>query len=130
MEAVKLPARHEIVFSMSEASMAKTQALMEKCGHTNLNLLLARGLALAEWVQDQMARGRMVGSLDDNGEGFWELHERPELLAPSKPAPLAIAPVAVEQTLEPGFSEDYDPTRKATLEEVRASLATITGKAV
>lgn len=122
MESADLPIRHEILFSMSEASMAKTRALMEKCGHSNLNLLLARGLALAEWVESQNERGRAVGSMDGDGNDFWELHERPDLLKPSSPTPLIAAPA------EPSISDDYDPTRKATVEEVRASIARITGQ--
>lgn len=77
--------RKEIMFSMSEQSYERVQLLLMRCGHENLNLLLARGLALVEYVEDEKAQGRAVGSTDARGEGFVRLSERAELLNPVKP---------------------------------------------
>lgn len=92
------PVRHDIMFSMSEASKARVDGLLRQCGHTNLNLLLARGLALVQWVEDQQGQGRCIAALtvgDDLPEDVIELEERPELLKPP-PRPQSIAaPVKV-----------------------------------
>lgn len=87
--------RKEIVFSMSHASYERVEQLLGRCGHTNLNLLLARGLALVEFVEDEKAQGRPVGSTDARGEGFVRLSERAELLKPGNP-----------QRLHPARAED------------------------
>jgi len=91
--------RQEIVFSMAPESMVRVQGLLKRCGHQNLNLLLARGLALVEFVLDQIDMGREVGSVILGEEGFWPLRERPELLKPSRPRPAA-APSSDEQPQE------------------------------
>lgn len=87
--------RHEIVFSMSPTSHSRVQALLERCGHGNLNLLLARGLALVEFVLDQIDMGRTVGSQAVGGIEFLPLIEREELVNPPKgtrsSAPIAVA---------------------------------------
>lgn len=74
--------RHDIIFSMSESSRTRVDGLLARCGHTNLNLLLARGLALVEWVQDQIDLGRTVGSVIYGEQELAELRERAELLKP------------------------------------------------
>lgn len=74
--------RHDVIFSMSESSRARVDGLLARCGHTNLNLLLARGLALVEWVQDQIDQGRTVGSVIYGEQELAELRERAELLKP------------------------------------------------
>lgn len=76
--------RHELVFSMSDTSHSRLQALLERCGHSNLNLLLARGLALVEYVLDQTDAGRSVGSVGADGDEFLPLNEREELVNPPK----------------------------------------------
>lgn len=102
--------RHEIVFSMANDSMARVQELLKRCGHSNLNLLLARGLALVEFVMDQAELGRAVGSVILGEEEFLPLRERPELLKPMRagraPAPHEdnapqSAPEAAVATLNP-----------------------------
>lgn len=84
--------RQEITFSMSSEGMARTQQLLSRCGHTNLNLLLARGLALVEFVLDQQDMGRAVGSVIPDEQGFLPLRERPELVMPgnSRPRPSVV----------------------------------------
>lgn len=96
------PVRHDIMFSMSEASKDRVDLLLSQCGHKNLNLLLARGLALVQWVEDQQDRGRTIGAVlyGDEGADVLELEERPELLKPqprpqSLTAPKAEAPAPV-----------------------------------
>jgi hypothetical protein len=84
--------RHEIVFSMAPESMGRVQDLLKRCGHQNLNLLLARGLALVEFVMDQIEQGRAVGSVIIGEDGFLPLRERPELLKPSNSRPRPAAP--------------------------------------
>jgi hypothetical protein len=79
--------RQEIVFSMAPESMVRVQGLLKRCGHQNLNLLLARGLALVEFVMDQIEMGRAVGSVILGEEGFLPLRERPELLKPGRSTP-------------------------------------------
>lgn len=80
--------RHEIVFTMTPSSLARVESLLKRCGHQNLNLLLARGLALVEFVLDQVDLGRVVGSVIVGEDEFLPLRERDELLKPSnKPRP-------------------------------------------
>lgn len=73
---------HEVVFSMSTESHDRVLALLARCGHSKLNLLLARGLALVEYVLDQGVLGRSVGSVSATGNKFVPLCERPELSTP------------------------------------------------
>lgn len=99
------PVRHEIMFSMSDASKQRVDKLLLQCGHANLNLLLARGLALVQWVEDQQGQGRAIAALtcgDDVPEDLIELEERPELLKP-QPRPQSITAPAkpVEPVQEP-----------------------------
>lgn len=92
------PVRHDIMFSMSAASFDRVSLLLSQCGHTNLNLLLARGLALAQWVEDQTDRGLTIAAVSfgtDGVEQVVELQERAELLKPqARPQEL---PTAVRQ---------------------------------
>lgn len=83
------PQRHEIVFTMASDSMERVEGLLKRCGHKNLNLLLARGLALVEFVLDQAELGREVGSVILGEDGFLPLRERPELVKPSRPRVVA-----------------------------------------
>ncbi|WP_103306006.1 hypothetical protein [Pseudomonas sp. MPR-ANC1] len=76
--------RHEIVFSMTSNSLARVESLLKRCGHQNMNLLLARGLELVEFVLDQVDLGRVVGSVIVGESEFMPLRERPELLKPSR----------------------------------------------
>ena len=95
------PVRHDIMFSMSDASQERVNLLLSQVGHKSLNLLLARGLALVQWVEDQQDLGRTIGSVVYSADGadVCELEERPELLKPqprpqSLPIPVkAVAPV-------------------------------------
>lgn len=82
MQHVQTQERHEVLFTMSAQSMQRTLALLKRCGHQNLNLLLARGLALVEFVLDQVDQGRSVGSVILGEDGFLPLRERPELVTP------------------------------------------------
>ncbi|MFJ3487088.1 hypothetical protein ACIPL1_27270 [Pseudomonas sp. NPDC090202] len=79
---------HEIVFSVNPDSFSRVQALLKRCGHQKLNLLLARGLALVEYVLDEQAKGRSVGSVSASGNRFVPLCERAELLGTGS-APVA-----------------------------------------
>ena len=86
------PVRHDIMFSMSTASYERVDQLLRQCGHKNLNLLLARGLALVQWVEDQQDQGRTIGAVlyGEDGVDVAELQERSELLKP-QPRPQSIA---------------------------------------
>ncbi|WP_426237371.1 hypothetical protein [Pseudomonas sp. TWP3-2] len=84
--------RHEIVFTMAPDSKVRVEGLLKRCGHQNLNLLLARGLALVEFVLDQIDMGRVVGSVIMGESEFLPLSERPELLKPSRPRPASVRP--------------------------------------
>jgi hypothetical protein len=79
--------RKEITFSMSPEGMARTQQLLSRCGHSNLNLLLARGLELVAYVLDQQGVGRAVGSVNLDQEEFLPLCERAELVNPGAARP-------------------------------------------
>ncbi len=101
------PVRHDIMFSMSDASQERVNLLLSQCGHKSLNLLLARGLALVQWVEDQQGQGRCIAALtcgDDIPDDVIELEERPELLRPQlRPQPLhspvkAQEPVPVQES--------------------------------
>jgi hypothetical protein len=97
MNAAEKPKRHDFNFSMGDDSKHRLDELMARCGHNQLNLLVARGLALLAWVEDQSDRGRIVGSIRYGDEpDFMELEERPELLRPrTRPQLVAsAAPVA------------------------------------
>jgi hypothetical protein len=81
---------------MGDASMARAQDLLRQCHHNNLPLLMARGLALVEWVEEQAAQGRTIASVKYAEEGeepvIYELQERPELLRPQPKPVLTVAP--------------------------------------
>lgn len=102
------PIRHDIMFSMSDASLDRVTLLLSQCGHNSLNLLLARGLALVQWVEDQQDKGRTIGAVlyGDEGVEVSELEERPELLKPqprpqSLPTPVkSVAPVQVQESAQ------------------------------
>lgn len=97
MSAAEKPIRHEFKFTMGEASQRKLDDLMARCGHTQLNLTVARALSLLTWVEDESDQGRVVGSIRYGEElDFRQLEERPELLRP-RPRPQLVpasAPVA------------------------------------
>ncbi|WP_219097774.1 hypothetical protein [Pseudomonas sp. UMAB-40] len=110
MSATNGPVRHDIMFSMSDASKERVDLLLRQCGHASLNLLLARGLALVQWVEDQQDQGRTVGAVIYGAEGgedeVFELEERPELLKPqprpqSLPTQVKAAAPVVEPTPAP-----------------------------
>jgi hypothetical protein len=87
MNAAEKPNRHDFNFSMGDESKRKLDDLMARCGHTQLNLTVARALALLAWVEDQSDLGRVVGSIRYGDElDFAELEERTELLRP-RPRP-------------------------------------------
>lgn len=94
------PTKHEVVFTLSDSGKARADALLARCGHRNMALMIARGLALVEWVEDQLDQGRAVAGITygagDDGEAlFAELQERPELLMPPQRAITApAAPIA------------------------------------
>lgn len=95
------PVRYDLMFSMSEASHGRVNSLLQRCNHNNVNLLLARGLELVQWVEDQQDLGRTIGAVLYDGEDVdvSELTERPELLKP-QPRPQSIPLKAVEATAE------------------------------
>lgn len=104
MSAPTGPVRHDIMFSMSDASKARVDGLLRQCGHTNLNLLLARGLALVQWVEDHQSEGRCIAALtcgDDIPDDVIELEERPELLKPQRPQSITAPAKPVEPVQEP-----------------------------
>lgn len=100
------PVRYDLMFSMSEASHGRVNQLLQQCGHNNVNLLLARGLALVQWVEDQQDLGRTIGAVlyDGKNVDVAELTERPELLKPQprpQSIPLKPAEACVEAKPEP-----------------------------
>lgn len=116
------PGRHEVGFSFSDASKARADDLLRKCGHNDLRLLMARGLALVEWVEQQHEEGRVVAGVlyakDEESEMVVvELEERPDLLRPkvhprpvlvpaspapvAKAAPVSVAPPVTAQVVVP-----------------------------
>lgn len=96
------PVRYDLMFSMSEASHGRVNQLLQQCGHNNVNLLLARGLALVQWVEEQQDLGRTIGAVLYDGESVdvAELSEREELLRP-QPRPQALPVRAIETTEKP-----------------------------
>lgn len=103
------PVRYDVMFSMSEASHARVNHLLRQCGHNNLNLLLARGLALAQWVEDQQALGRTIGAVlyGEEGADVSELEERSELLMPQpRPQPITAKPVEVPTEPAPAVAPE------------------------
>lgn len=94
------PVRYDLMFSMSEASHGRVIQLLQQCGHNNVNLLLARGLALVQWVEEQQDLGRSIGAVLYDGErvDVTELLEREELLKP-QPRP-QVLPVRPVETIE------------------------------
>lgn len=109
------PVRHDIMFSMSDASQERVNLLLSQCGHKNLNLLLARGLALVQWVEDQQDLGRTIGSVvySDDGADVCELEERPELLKPQpRPQSLPIPVKAAAPVQESAPAVDPIPVPK------------------
>lgn len=122
---VKPAARHEVLFTMGDESKAKVDALLRQCGHNNLNLLLARGLALVQWVEDQAEQGRTVAAVvyaDQNERGradqVFELVERADLLKPRQQAlaavPVAaVPPIAAEVAEAPATSPEAAPAPSA-----------------
>ena len=98
------PVRYDLMFSMSEASHGRVTSLLERCGHNNVNLLLARGLELVQWVEDQQDSGRTIGAVlySDENVDVAELAERPELLKPQpRPQSIPVKPVAVATGTKP-----------------------------
>lgn len=96
MSAAEKPVRHDFNFSMGDDSKRRLDDLMARCGHNNLNLTVARSLALLEWVIDQVDNERVVGSIRYGDElDFKQLEERPELLRPRPRPQLVATPVPV-----------------------------------
>jgi hypothetical protein len=86
-----------MVFAPNAEAWERIDRLMEQQGHQVYGLAIARGFALVQWVLEQQAAGRIVGSLETGEEDFEPLVERPDLLAPrqrlqavpvTEPAPL------------------------------------------
>lgn len=120
------PVKHEVVFTLSEQGKARATALLARCGHNNMSLLIARGLALVEWVEDQADLGRsvagvMYGEGEDGEPLIAELQERSELL---KPLP-RLQSVPVKE------SEPVTPTSApaAQVEPAPAPAAVVTAQA-
>lgn len=82
MSALEQPKRREMVFAPAAESWERIDSLMEQQGHQVYGLTIARGFALVQWVLEQQAAGRIVGSLETGEEDFEPLVERPDLLAP------------------------------------------------
>ncbi|NWA11980.1 hypothetical protein [Pseudomonas gingeri] len=110
--------RQEITFSMSPDGMARTQQLLSRCGHSNLNLLLARGLALVEFVLDQQELGRAVGSVILGEDEFLPLREREELVTPGKarPKPTAVPCAAPSASAEAPINPKLVPRARVPVE--------------
>lgn len=108
MSAAEKPIRHDFNFSMGDESKRKLDALMARCGQDNLNLLVARGLALVAWAEDQSDDGRIVGSIFYGADepDFRPLEERPELVRP-RPRP-QLVPVAVA-VVQPVAAPEPEP---------------------
>ncbi|MDH1403701.1 hypothetical protein [Pseudomonas sp. GD03730] len=102
MNAAEQPIRHDFNFTMGEESKRKLDALMARCGQDNLNLLVARGLALVAWVEDQSDSGRQVGSIHYGADepDFRPLEERPELTRRRPRPQLVTVPASAAQPVE------------------------------
>jgi len=112
MSAAEKPIRHDFNFSMGEESKRKLDALMARCGQDNLNLMVARGLALVAWVEDQSDLGRVVASIrhGEDEPDFRPLEERPELIRPrQRPQLVTVAPPAVQPAAEPVLEAVPEP---------------------
>lgn len=100
MAEQQAPRKHVETFTLSDSGKARADDLLSRCGHNSLQLLIARGLALVEWVVDQQERGRTVAGVvygtEDTELYVCELHERPELLMPRQ-RPQALPVPAQEQ---------------------------------
>lgn len=130
------PGRHEVGFSFTDASKARADQLLDKCGHNDLRLLMARGLALVEWVEDQLAQGRIVASVrqvsgEEGGSATVKLVERPELLAPKSRAlhvvsnsPAAPIPLPADEPEPVDTLHDSAPV-ELDLEAKRKALAAV-----
>lgn len=102
MNAAEQPIRHDFNFTMGEESKRKLDALMARCGQDSLNLLVARGLALVAWAEDQSDLGRQVGSIHFGADepDFRPLEERPELTRRRPRPQLVTVPAPVAQPVE------------------------------
>lgn len=130
MNAAERPNRHDFNFSMGAESKRKLDDLMSRCGHTQLNLTVARALALLAWVEDQSDLGRVVGSIRYGDElDFVELEERAELLRP-RPRPHlvpAAAPIAeVVAPIEPAPAPEPTPQPEPAPEPAPVEPAPLT----
>lgn len=77
------PRKHELTLSLSDAGMARAAALLERVGHRSLQRLIARGMELVEWVENQQDMGRTVAAvIKSQPDKVYELSEREDLLAP------------------------------------------------
>lgn len=98
--------KHEFVLSLSDSGLARANALLDRLGHRSLQRLVARGLELVEWVENQHDAGRTIASVVYGEEvQVFELRERPELIgiAPAHAVPSgpSIAPPPVQQAAAP-----------------------------
>lgn len=91
MRAVENNDKKTIEFTASASSFSRIEQLMTRTGESRMSRLIARGLALVQFVEDQADLGRTVGSLETGEEDFEALEERAELLAPINPPPILTA---------------------------------------
>lgn len=94
--------KHEFVLSLSDSGLARANALLDRLGHRSLQRLVARGLELVEWVENQQDDGRTIAGVVYGDEvQVFELRERQELIgaAPAHAVPSgpSIAPQPVHQ---------------------------------
>jgi len=120
-QSAEVSSKVTIPFSASPASHERIEALAKRCG-TRVNLLIARGLALAEWVEDQIEQGRTVGAVQMGEDGFLPLRERPELLrAAQRPTLVPSVSPAKPQAPEPSPEATPVPVERAEVAEPEPS---------
>ncbi len=109
------PKKHEVGLTLSDAGMARAAALLARQGHNSLQRMIARGLELVEWVEDQQEQGRIICSVvygDSNSDiSLRELQERPDLLGGRAPlhVPAPVQPVE-KAPVEVASVEQQEPT--------------------
>lgn len=120
MSALEQPKRREMVFAASDESWQRIDSLMVQQGHQVYGLTIARGFALVQWVLEQQAAGRIVGSLETGEEDFEPLVERPDLLAPRPRLQAVPVPESAPSTPVPAPVAQAEPAQAPAAAKVAA----------
>lgn len=124
------PKKHEVILTLSDAGMARAAALLARLGHNSLPRMIARGMELVEWVENQQDQGRVIASVvygDDQADiSVRELQERPDLIG--GPAPLHV-PAAAQPAVVTPPAPAAEKTKPAEVEEPSAQPAEIQSSA-